>query len=83
MRDLTGPLISDGIIFSEFLTGIFTQQVNIMRNEPHCTYDTLTDVMASMLAEYLFGERKLLHPTTGMLVQVFHLSSLKRETFQT
>ena len=81
MRDLTGPLISDGIIFSEFLTGIFTQQVNIMRSEQYCTYERLTEVMATLLTEYLIGERKLLHPTTGMLIQVVQLSSSRMEIF--
>ncbi len=71
IRDLTGPILSDGILFSEFLTGIFTQQVTLLLSDgKDCTYEDLTKVMATLLAEYIIGERKLLHPSSGTLVKV-------------
>ena len=39
-----------------------------------CTYEQLTEVMATTLAEYMIGERELLHPSTGRLVKVLPTS---------
>ena len=76
MRDLTSIRFSDGILFSEFLTGIFTKELPLaLANDPKTTYQQLVTLMALQLAEYLLGERKLLHPSTGMEITVSNIPS--------
>jgi hypothetical protein len=64
-----GPRMSDGIIFSELLTGLFTAEVDsVISGDKSHTYASMQETLAIALAEYLLGKRALLHPSTNNLV---------------
>lgn len=63
------PRCSDGVVFSEFLTNLFTAEVDaVQRGEKTHTYMSLTETMAGSVAEYLLGDRELRHNTTGQMI---------------
>ena len=57
--------ISDGLVFSELLTGIYTSEVSTQH-----TYASLERTLAIAIADYLLGKRSLLHPSTGKMLQL-------------
>ena len=66
-----GPKISDGLVFSELLTGLYTVEVeDVLRGSKQHTYASLESTLAAAVADYLLGERSLLHPTTGKMLRV-------------
>lgn len=66
-----GPKISDGLVFSELLTGIFTSEVEeSSRALKQHTYASLECTLATAIADYLLGKRSLLHPSTGKMLQL-------------
>ena len=82
MRNPSSIRFSDGILFSEFLTGIFTKELPLaLAKDPRNTYEQLVTIMASQLAEYLLGERNLLHPSTGLEVTVSNILFLTHPRF--
>lgn len=71
MRSGKGPRISDGILFSELLTGLFTHEVEAyIKEEKSHTYNSLAQSLASGLADYLLGRRPLLHLSTQSMIQL-------------
>ncbi len=57
--------MSDGIVFSEPLTGLFTTSAQKhIDQETNFTYASLTSEMANEVASYLLAERPLYHPST-------------------
>ena len=62
------PRISDGVVFSEILTVLFTSEVQERANSH--TYSSLTNVLADYVADYLMGTRELKHLTTGVMLKV-------------
>lgn len=66
-----GPKISDGLVFSELLTGLYTAEVeNALSASKQHTYASLERTLATAVADYLLGKRSLLHPSTGKMLQV-------------
>ena len=66
-----GPKISDGLVFSELLTGLFTAEVEkALGGSTQHTYASLERTLATAVAEYLLGQRSLLHPSTGKMLQL-------------
>ncbi|KAI8947626.1 hypothetical protein F4801DRAFT_582262 [Xylaria longipes] len=65
MRMATGPKISDGIVFSELLTGMFTAAVPDASQNDQQTYKGLCTQLAQTLAAYYLGLRGVEHPSTG------------------
>ncbi len=66
-----GPKISDGLVFSELLTGIYTSEVeNSSRALKQHRYASLERALATAIADYLLGKRSLLHPSTGKTLQL-------------
>jgi hypothetical protein len=65
MRTAKGPKMSDGLLFSELLTEIFTEEAK----HSH-TYKSLTGILARRLADYLLGHCQLLHSSTNKLIQL-------------
>lgn len=55
---------SDGLVFSELLTGLFDQVSNGQSSN-----DDIVDEMARMLFEYYSDSRALLHPSTGKFMK--------------
>jgi hypothetical protein len=66
MRSGKGPKFSDGMIFSELLTPMFEEELK-QQSTAH-TYTSLTTKLASGLAEYLLGRRKLKHHSSGAII---------------
>lgn len=65
------PKCSDGVIFSELLTGLFAAEIDaIQKGEKAHTYASLTNMLADYLAEYLLGQRELQHLTTGTMLKM-------------
>ena len=66
-----GREVSDSIIFSELFTGLFTAEAQgvISGRETH-SYASMVEILAIKLAEYLLGKRSLLHPSTGITLQL-------------
>ena len=67
-----GPMISDGLVFSELLTGLYTAEVEKtsgVLGQQH-TYDSLERTLATAVADYLLARRSILHPSTGKLLQI-------------
>ena len=65
------PRCSDGVVFSEFLTVLFTSEVDAARRgEKTHTYASLTDTLAEHVADYLMGRRELQHLTTGKMLRM-------------
>ncbi|KAJ5302112.1 hypothetical protein PENANT_c008G05275 [Penicillium antarcticum] len=65
------PLFSDGVVFSELLTPLFTSEIEAaQRQERVHTYISLTDILAEYVADYLMGMRELQHLTTGAMLRV-------------
>ena len=66
-----GPKISDGLVFSELLTGLYTAEVEkSLGTSGQHTYASLERTLATAVADYLLGKRSLLHPSTGKMLQV-------------
>lgn len=67
MRTALGPKISDGLVFSELLTKLFTEAVMEAseKNTNGETYASLTTKLARTLADYYLGRRSLEHLSTG------------------
>ncbi|KAF2123483.1 hypothetical protein P153DRAFT_303864 [Dothidotthia symphoricarpi CBS 119687] len=61
----TGPKISDGMIFSQLLTPMFTEA---LKQNKSYTYASLTEKLAIDLAEYLLGQKALKHLSTGNMM---------------
>lgn len=64
IRTATGPSISDGLVFSELLTKLFTDAVASSTGSQHQTYEALCSELATELVEYFLGKRALNHPST-------------------
>ena len=69
MRSGKGSRISDGLLFSELLTSVFTQEVeaHIQKEKIH-TYKSLTQTLAEILADYLLGGCPILHLSTQSMI---------------
>lgn len=66
-----GPKVSDGLVFSELLTGLYTAEVdNALGDSEKHTYASLECTLATAVADYLLGKRTLLHPSTGKMLQL-------------
>jgi uracil phosphoribosyltransferase len=65
LRDATGPLASDGILFSELLTGLLPTAM-----PPPAQQGALVDRLAAQLLDYLLGRQALLHPSTGRMLRL-------------
>ena len=66
-----GPKISDGLVFSELLTGLYTTEVeDVLGASKQHTYASLERTLATAVADYLLGKRSLLHPSTGKMLEV-------------
>ncbi|KAF7585203.1 hypothetical protein BBP40_011750 [Aspergillus hancockii] len=65
------PRFSDGVVFSELLTVLFTDEIEaVRRGEKSHTYASLTNALAEYVADYLMGRRELRHLTTGAMLRV-------------
>jgi hypothetical protein len=65
------PRYSDGVLFSELLTVLFTSEIEaVQRAERVHTYASLTDTLAEYVADYLMGRCELQHLTTGKMLRV-------------
>ena len=65
------PLFSDGVVFSELLTPLFTSEIEaVQRAEKTHTYMSLTDTLANHVADYLMGRHELQHLTTCEMLRV-------------
>ncbi|KGO64284.1 hypothetical protein PEX1_045680 [Penicillium expansum] len=65
------PRYSDGLVFSELLTVLFTAEIEaVERTEKVHTYVSLTNTLAEYVADYLMGTRELQHLTTGKMLRV-------------
>ncbi|WEW59733.1 hypothetical protein PRK78_005213 [Emydomyces testavorans] len=65
------PRYSDGVVFSELLTVLFTAEVEaVQKGEKTHTYASLTETLANYVAEYLLGQRELQHLTTGTMLRM-------------
>lgn len=69
MRTAAGPWASDGLIFSELLTRLYTDAVAGDAKQ-QLTYGGLTAALARALADYLLGERSLEHHSTGRALRL-------------
>jgi hypothetical protein len=70
MKTGRGIKISDGILFSEFLTELFTHEVEATaKQQKSHTYRSLAETMARMLADYLIGCRALKHCSTRNMIE--------------
>jgi len=66
-----GSKISDGIFFSELLTGIFTYEgEDVVKQQKTHTYRSLVDIMARRLSDYLLGRCSLPHYSTKKKMNV-------------
>ncbi|KAK6838202.1 hypothetical protein RU639_000430 [Aspergillus parasiticus] len=64
------PRFSDGVVFSELLTVLFTSEIEaVQRAEKTHTYASLVDALAEDVADYLMGKRELQHLTTGVMLK--------------
>ncbi|BAE57741.1 unnamed protein product [Aspergillus oryzae RIB40] len=64
------PRFSDGVVFSELLTVLFTSEIEaVQRAEKTHTYVSLVDTLAEDVADYLMGKRELQHLTTGVMLK--------------
>ncbi|GAB1203308.1 hypothetical protein APSETT445_001937 [Aspergillus pseudonomiae] len=64
------PRCSDGVVFSELLTVLFTSEIEaVQRAEKTHTYASLADTLAEDVADYLMGKCELQHLTTGAMLQ--------------
>jgi len=64
------PLYSDGVVFSELLTILFTAEIGMVQNrERKHTYESLTNTLAEHVADYLLAQRALQHLTTGQMLK--------------
>lgn len=64
------PLYSDGVIFSELLTVLFTAEIELVHNgERKHTYESLTHTLAEKVADYLLAQCALQHLTTGQMLK--------------
>ena len=73
MKTANGPLFSDGIIFSEFLTELFTVEAAKITNTPDKhTYESLETTLATTLSSYLLSQTPLLHPSTQTSISLPH-----------
>ncbi|KAI0508579.1 hypothetical protein F5B22DRAFT_620349 [Xylaria bambusicola] len=70
MRTATGPKISDGLVFSELLTKMYTDAVADISKNAKQTYKSLCTDLANMLAEYYLAKRGLEHPSTGQTMML-------------
>ncbi|KAJ5815909.1 hypothetical protein N7447_008142 [Penicillium robsamsonii] len=65
------PRYSDGVVFSELLTILFTSEIEaVQKSEKVHTYVSLTDTLAKYVADYLMGRCELQHQTTGEMLTV-------------
>ncbi|KAE8138043.1 hypothetical protein BDV38DRAFT_292447 [Aspergillus pseudotamarii] len=64
------PRCSDGVVFSELLTVLFTSEIEaVQRAEKTHTYASLVETLAEGVADYLMGKRELQHLTTGVMLK--------------
>jgi len=71
MRTGKGPRISDGLIFSELLTGLFAEETEaVAKQQKSHTYKSLTATLANTVADYLLGRRALYHPSTQQMIKL-------------
>ncbi|KAL3421604.1 hypothetical protein PVAG01_05760 [Phlyctema vagabunda] len=65
------PACSDGVVFSELMTGLYTAEVDaVQRGDKTHTYASITEAMAKSVANYLRGEQELRHGTTGQMISM-------------
>jgi hypothetical protein len=65
------PPYSDGVVFSELLTPLFTSEIEaVQRGAKVHTYMSLAHTLADYVADYLMGRRELRHLTTGRMLRV-------------
>lgn len=72
-----GPKLTDGLVFSELLTGLYTSEVG----DGSCgstrhTYASLENTLATAVADYLLGKSSLLHPSTAKMLKLDHAITL-------
>ena len=66
-----GPRISDGLVFSELLTGLYTAEVeNLSGTLGQHTYSSLERALSTAVTDYLLAKRTVVHPSTGEMVQI-------------
>jgi hypothetical protein len=65
-----GPKCSDGVVFSQFLAGLFSNVVPEDVDELTQTYAEVTEKLARQLVAYLLARRALLHPAAGKIVHM-------------
>jgi hypothetical protein len=71
VRTGKGPKASDGILFSELLTSVFTLEVDaVLKHQKKHSYKSLTTTLANTLANYLLGQTALLHPSTKTMMKL-------------
>lgn len=71
MKTGKGPKLSDGMVYSELLTCLFTQKVDaVLKGEETHTYKSLMDTLAESLASYLLGRIPLLHLSTQTMMEM-------------
>lgn len=67
------PRYSDGVVFSELLTVLFTSEMEaVQRAEKVHTYVSLTNTLAEYVSDYLMGRRELQHQSTREMLRVKH-----------
>ncbi|KAM5496332.1 hypothetical protein McanMca71_007882 [Microsporum canis] len=65
------PRSSDGVIFGELLTPLFTTEMEaVQRGTKAHTYSSLTDALAERIADYLMGRCELRHLTSGQMLRM-------------
>jgi sarcosine oxidase delta subunit len=65
------PRYSDGVLFSELLTVLFTSEIEaVQRAEKVHTYTSLADTLAEYVADYLMGRCELQLLTMGRMLRV-------------
>ena len=67
-----GPKISDGLVFSELLTGLYSAEIENASgaSEGQHTYASLERTLATAIADYLLAKRRIVHPSTGKMLQL-------------
>ena len=70
-KTASGPKLSDGMLFSEILTDLYTceAELHLSRQVAHC-YGSLEKKLAQRLAGYLLGGTALHHMSTQTLIRV-------------
>ena len=69
MRSAKGPKLFDGMVFSELLTRLFTDEVERGGGTQH-TYASLTGRLVGDLVDYLLAQRGLQHLSTVTVLKL-------------